>query len=558
MKKERSISYVFLRHQIIFSSLILLSLIVSGFLMYRFQWNNLRREYSHLTELSADRTAALMERQEEFLSDIFWSVVNDYEGLWSERNDVRYFDKQKVKSLFADKKLYDTSLQMLFCMEPEKFMVFQGGEQLGISDRLAVQDYIRANYDTIGSVRSSAAWKFREIEGKYYCFFCSSYREKNLHIGLVLETSQLLSRVREDFGGKEGSFRFFDSEGNQYSEYLGSYSGRRTIDTDPVPVRGDLYLEASVRADLLRFESSGYVFLILVFLTLTLFWGLILVFLIRKSVLRPVLQLSSEVQSIRAFDGSEHVSENADTEELRILQQKFNQFLQEVVWGKMSQMTLLLEKQEQELLMLRTQLRPHFYLNAIMTINAMTYQDRNEDIREFLNALSKHIQYLIIPEEMVRLDAELKNIENYAEMMDIRYPDKAAVFIDCRKEISDIRIPHLILLTAVENCYKYAMNLEELLQVMIVCRSVSEEDFTGTEIVIEDNGPGFSGQQLEGMEQESESGSHIGLRNIRSTLRIQYGREDLFRIRNLEPHGAYVQIRIPDQRKRDETADYRG
>ncbi|MBR6406605.1 MAG: histidine kinase [Lachnospiraceae bacterium] len=553
MKKERSISFVFLRHQIIFASLILLTLLVSSILMYRFQRSNLRREYSYLTERSADQTAALMERQEKYLNDIFWSVVNDYDGLWSVRNDIRYFDKRKVKTLFTDKKIYDASLQMLFCMQPDTFMVFEGGEQLTVSDRLSVQDYVRANYDTIGSVLSAVEWKFREIGGRHYCILCCSYRE--IYFGLVMETSQLLSRVREDFAGKEGSFSFFDGSGTKYTEVLGSYSGRRTIDTDPVPVRKDLYLSASVRADLLRFESNGYMILILTLLALCLLWCLIMVALIRRSVLKPVVQLSSEVQNIRNFDGSEHVSENADTEELRILQQKFNQFLQEVVWGKMSQMNLLLEKQEQELQMLRTQLKPHFYLNAIMTINAMTYQDRNEDIRQYLSVLSRHIQYLIIPEETARLDAELRNIENYAEMMDIRYPDKAAVFIDCRKELSDVRIPHLILLTVVENCYKYAMNLEELLQIMIVCRAVSEEGFSGTEIVIEDNGPGFSGEQLARIGQENDRGGHIGLRNIMSTLRIQYGREDLFLIRNAEPHGASVQIRIPDQGKKNETAD---
>ena len=219
MEKKRSISFVFLRHQIIFAALIILTLTVSSILLYRAQWNSLRKDYTYQTERSAERTAALMERQDEYMTDIFWSVVNNYDGLWSEQNDRRYFDKQKVKSLFTDKKIYDASLQMVFCTEPGTFMVFQGGEQLGVGDRLAIQDYIRSHYDEIGSVRSAASWKLREIEGKYYCFYCCSYREKNLHIGLVLEVSQMLSRVREDFAGKTGSFRFSDASGSEYLEF---------------------------------------------------------------------------------------------------------------------------------------------------------------------------------------------------------------------------------------------------------------------------------------------------------------------------------------------------
>ena len=129
---------------------------------------------------------------------------------------------------------------------------------------------------------------------------------------------------------------------------------------------------------------------------------------------------------------------------------------------------------------------------------------------------------------MIRLENELTSIGNYIEMMDIRYPDKAAVFIDCRKELGDIRIPHLMLLTVVENCYKYAMNLEEVLQIMITCRKASDAEFSGTEIIIEDNGPGITEERLAMIRRQDETDSHIGLKNIMSTLRIEYGRDDLF------------------------------
>lgn len=554
MKNRKSISFVFLRYQVFFVSLIAVTLIAGGIMLYQYQRNDLLREYTYLTQRGAEKTAALMERQQKNLTDIFWSIVNHYDGLWSERDDRRYFDEQKVKTLFTDKKIIDSSLQVLFCMQPGSFMVFHGGEDLGFKDRLAIQDYIREDYADIASVRSVVRWKIREIGGKDYCILCYSYRDKNLHIGLVAETAQILSGVRDVFAGKAGSISFGDSSGNEYLEMIGDYDGKRAIRIDPVPVQDDLVLSASIRADYLRFETGIFLSLFLVLIAASLIWYLLMLRTIRKAIVQPVIRLSSEVQEIQTFDGSEHVSEDADTEELRILQSKFNQFLQEVVWEKMSQVSLQMEKQEQELLMLRTQLRPHFFLNAIMTVDAMTYQNRNRDIREYLNALSNYIRYLILPEQMVPLREELANLETYFDMMDIRYPGKAVGMIDCRKELSEIRIPHLMLLTVVENCYKYAMNLEELLQIMILCRHVEEADFSGVEIVIEDNGPGFSEERIKTVLNE-EGGSPIGLRNVRSTLRIQYGREDLFCIRNASPRGAVVEIRIPDQGEKHETAD---
>ena len=547
MKKERSISFVLLRYQIIFVFLIILTLVVSSFLLYRNQRKSLHRDFVYQTELSAERTATLMEHQEECITDIFWSVVNNYDGLWSERDDRRYFDKLKVRSLFSDRKFYDNSLQMVFCMEPEIFMVFQGGENLRIDERLAVQDYIRSHYDEIGAVWSAASWKLREINGKYYCFYSCVYQEKGLYIGIVLEVSQMLSRVREDFAGKNGSFWLSDDSGSLYQESIGENSGRKQIESEAVKLRNNITLSTSIEADTLRLESNGYAVIILVLMVLCFFWCLVMMKLTRREVMKPIIQLSSEVQAIQDFDGRVRVSETGSTSEILILQRKFNQFLQEVVWEKMSHMELMLKSRDQELLMLRTQLKPHFFLNAIMTVSAMTYQDRNEDIREYLNMLSTYIQYLILPQETVRLDQELDSISNYFVMMDIRYPDQAAVFTDCRKEIRAVRIPHLMLLTVVENCYKYAMNLEELLQIMITCRRTENGEIPGTEIVIEDNGPGFTEEQLASGTQPDKNEGHIGLRNIISTLKIRYGRDDLFRIRNVEPHGASVTIIIPDQ-----------
>lgn len=70
-------------------------------------------------------------------------------------------------------------------------------------------------------------------------------------------------------------------------------------------------------------------------------------------------------------------------------------------------------------------------------------------------------------------------------------------------------------------------------------------------VTVEDNGPGFSQPDIEKYNTDdqptahSESGRHIGLMNIKRTLELQYGRSDLFRIGNHEPHGATVCISFP-------------
>ena len=49
----------------------------------------------------------------------------------------------------------------------------------------------------------------------------------------------------------------------------------------------------------------------------------------------------------------------------------------------------------ERLLLLRAQIKPHFFLNAITTVSNMTYQNRLEDIRSYLKYLSKFVRYML-------------------------------------------------------------------------------------------------------------------------------------------------------------------
>ena len=76
----------------------------------------------------------------------------------------------------------------------------------------------------------------------------------------------------------------------------------------------------------------------------------------------------------------------------------------------------------------------------------------------------------------------------------------------------------------------------------------------------QDNGRGFLPEQLKLYNGEllpaDEDGCHIGLSNVKRTLRLIYGRADLLHISNGVPSGAIVEIRIPEERSlMDESTD---
>ena len=75
------------------------------------------------------------------------------------------------------------------------------------------------------------------------------------------------------------------------------------------------------------------------------------------------------------------------------------------------------EKYEQELRMkdvqlkyIHMQLKPHYFLNALSTINSMVYQHEEENVHTFIQAFSQNIRYMFRTGlHTVPLQDEIKN-----------------------------------------------------------------------------------------------------------------------------------------------------
>ena len=280
--------------------------------------------------------------------------------------------------------------------------------------------------------------------------------------------------------------------------------------------------------------------------------------LLRKVIVAPVTELADKVKNITVDDNKMFeitLKSGCETQEIDILKKALNYLLKEVIAAKLQLYEKNMREQERELRMLRAQLRPHFYLNSIMTVNSMTYQNRNEDIREYLARFSDYMRYMMkIHTDMIPLKQELTHIRNYVDMQEIKFPSSVLAVIDCPKELENVAVPHLLLYTVIENSFKYAMNLQDTLLLFITCETFQNDNFDGYRVTVEDNGPGFTEEKLfmynrEQIVEERKEESHIGLSNVKRSLFLQYQRSDLLKLTNVSPHGAKIDIYIPKEKK---------
>ena len=112
-----------------------------------------------------------------------------------------------------------------------------------------------------------------------------------------------------------------------------------------------------------------------------------------------------------------------------------------------------------ELYNLRSQINPHFLLNTLNNIYALTAinQDRAQDAIQQLSKMLRHMLY-DNQESSVALSDELQFLENYISLMKIRLSANVDVTFTHNVEVPGVRIAPLIFISLVENAFKHGIS----------------------------------------------------------------------------------------------------
>jgi LytS/YehU family sensor histidine kinase len=177
-------------------------------------------------------------------------------------------------------------------------------------------------------------------------------------------------------------------------------------------------------------------------------------------------------------------------------------------------------------------------------------------VREYIIALSRSVRYMFAAGfHTVPIVEEIRHVENYIEMQELKYPGCVFCYCDLPSELERWKIPQMLIHTIIENEYKYAVSVEKVLTVLI---KISTVEFDGDDVLlieIEDDGDGYPREVLAlingKMEKYDENGERVGLRSLKRMMELMYGRNDLIEFGNTLPHGCFNRIRVPKKAKRE-------
>ena len=115
-----------------------------------------------------------------------------------------------------------------------------------------------------------------------------------------------------------------------------------------------------------------------------------------------------------------------------------------------------------ELYNLRSQINPHFLLNTLNNIYALTAinQERAQDAIQQLSKMLRHMLY-DNQESSVALSDELQFLENYISLMKIRLSSNVDVTFTHNVDVPGVRIAPLIFISLVENAFKHGISPTE-------------------------------------------------------------------------------------------------
>ena len=115
-----------------------------------------------------------------------------------------------------------------------------------------------------------------------------------------------------------------------------------------------------------------------------------------------------------------------------------------------------------ELRNLRNQINPHFLLNTLNNIYALTAFDTAK-AQEAIQELSKMMRHILYDYQkpMIPLKEEIEFLENYVKLMRIRLPQSVEVTFNAVQPTGTVEVAPMILISLVENAFKHGTSPTE-------------------------------------------------------------------------------------------------
>lgn len=409
--------------------------------------------------------------------------------------------------------------------------------------------------ERIAEPNTSWKWFYTVVNGSKYallpvnqgnvslCQVCNLSYKENVLLASAPEKSRMFF-VQTGGGlsaGEDGTLS------EELSGHSGSYTRKGTnryLSACEIGKNG-LWLCMEINVDLFFYMSGGQ--LLLLFITVFVVLMILTVYSkMNQYLVLPLRRLEHTMNRIRDGEWEAKV-ESAYFEEIQKVNDALETMVEEIRKQKIRAYEQMLEKQQTQLRFLQLQLKPHFYLNGLKTLNAMVMEQDWRDTQDMIISLSEHMRYLLQAErETVPLEAEMDFVKNYTQLQKSMTSRPFRVAWDIQSVRRDWQVPVLCIQTFLENSFKYAKmgSTQKELFLRIAVRELETEEGTYLDIRVRDNGCGYPEEVLDNINSDPDQGGlGLGIKNLLRRCQLLYGGSAQYNFYN--DNGAVSELSLP-------------
>ncbi|HEY8462529.1 MAG TPA: sensor histidine kinase [Bacillota bacterium] len=274
--------------------------------------------------------------------------------------------------------------------------------------------------------------------------------------------------------------------------------------------------------DILALSVQSNQRMLLIFILITLA-TIPLAFLIAASATHRLQSLTLQIRNVETGKNAVTVPTKGN-DEIDVLTRNFNNMLMRITALMEEKYRLGQEIKSLELKALQAQINPHFLYNTLDLINWMAVRTKTPEISRVVEALSQFYRLSLNKgEDTVTIASELKQVQAYVKIQNMRFNNCIRLSITVPPEIQACKILKLILQPLVENSIQHGI-LEKDQETGTIQIQGSIEAGT-IRLAVIDDGVGMTPEQTARILTEGGgSGPNgYGVKNIHERLKLNYG-----------------------------------
>jgi sensor histidine kinase YesM len=186
---------------------------------------------------------------------------------------------------------------------------------------------------------------------------------------------------------------------------------------------------------------------------------------------------------------------------------------------QVEQLRLTASVREAELRALKSQINPHFLFNSLNSLRALIDEDAPR-ARESVTRLANMLRYSLQSGQLetVTLEEELRIVEDYLALEQIRHENRLRVRWDISAEVRRQAVPPMLLQTLVENGVKYGISVRRGGGELAISAWVEAGS-----VHIRVTNPGELAAPSSDSAARAGSSTGVGLRNASERLKLLFG-----------------------------------